>query len=205
MFAKCPANGRPKTRLQPPLTQAEAAVLHMQLATRTLQVLQAASGYAPTLWLDQPSEHPWVHHMQATMACPVSVQCPGDLGERMGHALNTALQHHAFTILVGSDCPVLAVEHLQHIAKWLHDGCDAAFIPAEDGGYVLVGLRRYHPALFSGIQWSMAGVMQQTRARLQQLDWRWGELEPLWDVDTPDDLDRLKRARIDLPVLNLCV
>jgi glycosyltransferase A (GT-A) superfamily protein (DUF2064 family) len=34
--------------------------------------------------------------------------------------------------------------------------------------------------------------MEQTRARLRGVGWDWHELEPLWDVDRPTDLVRLK-------------
>jgi hypothetical protein len=34
--------------------------------------------------------------------------------------------------------------------------------------------------------------MQQTRARLAHLDWRWRELATLWDVDRPQDLLRMR-------------
>ncbi len=68
---------------------------------------------------------------------------------------------------------------------------DAVFIPAEDGGYVLVGLRRPQPRLFEGIDWGSERVMAQTRERLSELGLRWVELPTLWDVDRPGDLLRL--------------
>jgi glycosyltransferase A (GT-A) superfamily protein (DUF2064 family) len=68
--------------------------------------------------------------------------------------------------------------------------------PAEDGGYVLVGLARKPSAqLFEDIAWGSAMVMQETRARLARLDWRWCELATLWDVDRPEDLLRLRQLR----------
>lgn len=72
---------------------------------------------------------------------------------------------------------------------------DAVFIPAEDGGYVLVGLRRPLPRLFEDIDWGSERVMTQTRARLHELGLSWRELPTLWDIDRPQDLDRL--ASID--------
>ena len=68
---------------------------------------------------------------------------------------------------------------------------DAVFIPAEDGGYVLVGLRRPQPRLFAGVEWGSERVMVQTRQRLSELALSWVELPPLWDVDRPADLARL--------------
>ena len=70
-------------------------------------------------------------------------------------------------------------------------GAGAVFIPAKDGGYVLVGLRQPQPGLFHGIDWSTERVMAQTRQRAHALGVALRELAPLWDVDTPDDLARL--------------
>ncbi|RLA31853.1 MAG: glycosyltransferase, partial [Gammaproteobacteria bacterium] len=63
--------------------------------------------------------------------------------------------------------------------------------PAEDGGYVLIGVRRLSPVLFEGVDWGSDRVLRQTRARLTALGWRWHELRMLWDVDRPEDLMRL--------------
>jgi glycosyltransferase A (GT-A) superfamily protein (DUF2064 family) len=35
--------------------------------------------------------------------------------------------------------------------------------------------------------------MDETRARLQRLGWQWAELAPVWDVDRPEDYERLRR------------
>lgn len=201
VFAKCPANSRPKTRLQPPLTQAQASSLHMRLASRTLQLMQSTGDGAVELWLDQPSEHPWIAHVRTVMGCAIRVQSTGDLGLRMEQSLRAGLQRHKYAILAGSDCPVLQASHLRRVTQMLIDGCDAVFIPAMDGGYVLIGVRRLDRTLFSGIAWGTDSVMQQTRERLRLLNWRWGEGEPLWDVDRPADLDRLRREGIQLPSL----
>jgi glycosyltransferase A (GT-A) superfamily protein (DUF2064 family) len=67
----------------------------------------------------------------------------------------------------------------------------AVFGPAADGGYVLVGLRTPVAALFSGIEWSTARVMAQTRERLMTLGISAAELPTLHDIDEPDDLRHL--------------
>jgi glycosyltransferase A (GT-A) superfamily protein (DUF2064 family) len=66
--------------------------------------------------------------------------------------------------------------------------------PAEDGGYVLIGLRQFDARLFSNVTWGTERVAHETRERLQSLGWRWQELETLWDVDRPADLVRLEQC-----------
>jgi len=94
-------------------------------------------------------------------------------------------------LIVGTDCPVLTPEHLQRAADALHTH-DAVLIPAEDGGYVLIGLRRALPSVFQRVDWSTPRVMAQTRERLNALGASWLELPALWDVDDPQDWQRLQ-------------
>jgi glycosyltransferase A (GT-A) superfamily protein (DUF2064 family) len=92
-------------------------------------------------------------------------------------------------LIVGTDSPVLTREHLQQAADALQTH-DAVVIPAEDGGYVLIGLRRALPSAFQQVDWSTPRVMAQTRERLSAVGARWVELATLWDVDDPQDWQR---------------
>ena len=73
-------------------------------------------------------------------------------------------------------------------------------IPAADGGYVLIGTRTPQPALFDGMKWSTDTVLAETRARIAARGLICVELEPLWDVDTENDLARMER---EMPALAL--
>jgi glycosyltransferase A (GT-A) superfamily protein (DUF2064 family) len=98
-------------------------------------------------------------------------------------------------LLIGSDCAVLTPGLLRRAAAALADH-DMVFVPAEDGGYVLVGARagaRLAPA-FTGIAWSTARVMAQTREALAAAAIGMAELEPLWDIDEPADWQRAVAA-----------
>ncbi len=103
------------------------------------------------------------------------------------------------TLVTGSDCPAITPAHLQDAAHALGNA-DVVLIPAEDGGYVLVGTRTPQPALFNDMTWSTDAVLPETRRRIAALDLRVVELPPLWDVDTESDLARLER---ELPELAL--
>lgn len=70
---------------------------------------------------------------------------------------------------------------------------DAVVAPAEDGGYVLIGMREAAQPVFRDVDWSTEYVMAQTRERLRELGWQWDELGQLWDVDRFEDYLRLTR------------
>jgi glycosyltransferase A (GT-A) superfamily protein (DUF2064 family) len=95
-------------------------------------------------------------------------------------------------LVIGTDCAVLTAGHLRLAADMLRAGTDVVVYPAEDGGYVLIGMGRALPGLFGDMPWSTPEVMQETRRRLRGQDLAWREPCTLWDVDTPADLDRLR-------------
>jgi glycosyltransferase A (GT-A) superfamily protein (DUF2064 family) len=68
--------------------------------------------------------------------------------------------------------------------------------PAEDGGYVLIGMRRPEPQLFADMAWSTPTVMMETRRRLARLHLSWREPARLWDVDVPQDLQRMRAENL---------
>lgn len=186
VLAKAPVAGRAKTRLASALGAAGAARLHRRLVLRTLQTVQQA-GLPLALWCE-PVDHRFFRALARVNGYQGLSQPEGDIGARM-HA---AFAAHAQTstaplILIGSDCPVLEPAHLREVARRLLAGDEAVFIPAEDGGYVLVGLRSPVPELFENIAWSTPKVMAQTRARLQRLGLSYSEMPMLWDIDRPAD------------------
>jgi uncharacterized protein len=82
---------------------------------------------------------------------------------------------------------------LRDAAEVLRGGADAVVFPADDGGYVLIGLSRPIPELFTGMAWSTEGVMMETRQRMRHLGLSWREPAHLWDVDRPSDVRRMQR------------
>jgi len=99
-------------------------------------------------------------------------------------------------ILIGADCPELRARDLRRAAQLLRGGCDAVLAPAEDGGYALIGLRRVSPRLFAGLEWGGPQVYSRTALELAKLGWRWRALRTVWDVDRPQDLERLRASRL---------
>jgi uncharacterized protein len=189
-LAKAPAAGSVKTRLIPALGADGAAALHARLIERTVELACAAAIGPVILWVT-PGPHPCFTALASRFQIALAAQPDGDLGARMLAACRAAA---GAAIVIGTDCPALTVTHLRQAADVLRDGHDVVVIPAEDGGYVLIGSRRPQPGLFTGMTWSTDQVMAQTRQRLAREGLSWRELPPLWDVDRPEDLMRLREA-----------
>lgn len=197
IFAKYPIAGQVKTRLIPALGADKAA----QLAARLLQhtLTQAVdSGYPVELCGSPAAEQPCWQSLKLPAAVQRTSQCDGDLGVRMAQAAERVLATQRNVILIGTDCPSLDTATLQHAAEKLEQQLeqplaqhDAVIIPASDGGYVLLGLRRFDQSLFEGIAWSSATVCADTLQRLQDLGWSVSILPTLHDIDEPEDLQHL--------------
>jgi rSAM/selenodomain-associated transferase 1 len=191
VFARAPRPGAVKSRLIPLLGPDGAAALHMRLVRHALETAAAASLRPVELHCAPDTGDPFSRQCADEYGITTRPQTGDGLGTRMLAALGEALKHHTRVLLVGSDCPALTPRHLQQAEKALRDGADAVFAPCEDGGYALIGLTRTAPELFEDIAWGSDRVMAETRARLMQLGWNWRELETLWDVDRPEDYQRL--------------
>ncbi|MEP6874996.1 MAG: TIGR04282 family arsenosugar biosynthesis glycosyltransferase [Burkholderiales bacterium] len=190
IMAKAPIAGLAKTRLIPALGAIGAARLQRRLTRATVACALDAQLGAVTVWCTPDSQHRFFRALHQTTGVRLLVQSGGDLGDRM----HTAFRLHCVqgpVLVVGTDCPVLRPEHLREAAQALTGGDDAVFYPAEDGGYVLVGLRSPQPALFADMRWSTCRVMSETRARAHAQGLRVREFETLWDVDLPAQLERL--------------
>jgi rSAM/selenodomain-associated transferase 1 len=190
VLAKAPVPGWAKTRLIPALGPRGAARLQRRLTRAAVQTAIDAGLGPVTLWCAPDARHRFFRALQQTTGLRCRDQPDGDLGERMHTAFRLQCAQGPL-LLIGTDCPALRPAHLRQAAQALADGDEAVFYPAEDGGYVLVGLRQPQAALFSDMVWSTPDVMSQTRWRARVLNLPLREFETLWDVDVPEDLERL--------------
>lgn len=189
VFAKAPVPGEVKTRLVPLLGEESAAELHSVLVRRALATARAAALGPVTLWCTPETGHPFFQSCSEAYGVALQAQKGGHLGERMARALEAMLARGP-GLIIGSDCPALTVDDLHAAARSLATH-DAVVQPAEDGGYVLVGLSKPVPGLFEGIDWGEGKVMRDTRTRLRAARATWRELPARWDVDRPADYQRL--------------
>lgn len=193
IFAKAPVAGYAKTRLIPLLGPQGAAGLQALLVRRTLETAMKSSLRPVSLWCAPDQSHKLFSSLGDEFAIPTHPQIGSDLGARMLNAFGK-LTPTGPVVLIGTDCPALAAEHLERCASALRDGAEAVFIPAEDGGYALIGLTRPVRQLFEDIPWGTSQVMARTRDRLLELRLQVFEAQELWDIDTPADYLRAQSA-----------
>ena len=196
-FAKWPEKGRVKTRLVPALGEQGALDAHIALTRAVLERL-VATGLPVTFWWDRPLTQPPAEAAGILAALDHNgvtqrVQYGDDLGARMTDALSWGIGLAGKAIIVGSDCPSVDSSYIARASEAL-DAVDVVLGPADDGGYVLIGARTTMDAMLSGIDWGTPSALEQTCRRLDEEGLRWRCLEPLWDVDEPEDWARFVSA-----------
>ena len=209
VFTRVPEAGRVKTRLVPALGAEGALRVHRVLAERALQAAMAVCATVPgvrcELWFDGDAQHRWLADMCLRHpGLRTRGQVGSDLGARMHHALAAGCADLAVAcdrgcagaVLFGTDCPGLDARYLEGAVRALAGGADLVLGPVEDGGYVLVGLRRPMPELFEGVPWSTPAVLATTLAIAARHALTVVQLPMQWDVDVPADVPRLAQLGI---------
>lgn len=196
VMGKLPRPGRVKTRLQ--LPGEVAARLYRAFLFDVFARVQTALSLRPGHGVFACALEPGDTLAEAEALTPdgwtLVVQSGADLGERMRHAWRSGQAKAA--LVMGSDLPTLPAARIVEAFDALEahgEGRRAVFIPADDGGYVLFGLARDEPALFQGIAWSTATVMETTAAAAEQAGIELIRLASHADVDGPEDLRRVAR------------
>ena len=190
VFAKAPQPGFAKTRLIPALGEQGAAELARRMLFDTLREASAANIGVVELCVTPAIHDPAWHDVPLPSGIEVSEQGVGELGVRLARAAERALYNFGQVLLIGTDCVEMSASMLREAAQALQTH-DAIMHGTVDGGYALLGLRRYSPSLFGDIPWSTGAVASITLARIGQLGWAVHIGQVLHDVDEPQDLPLL--------------
>ncbi len=193
VLAKAPVPGRVKTRLTPPFTPQEAALLAEAALADTLEAGARASFARHTLAIDDPRAAPGALRAELPARFEVSPQRGKGLDERIAAAFDDAYAEIALpVVLIGMDTPQVTPGLLETVAHLLAAGdTDAVFGPAEDGGFWLLGLRRPDPGLILGVPMSADHTGRVQLERLRDAGLRVRQVPELLDVDTAADAERV--------------
>ncbi len=193
LFAKRPLLNHVKTRLSPPLAPSCCLELYRAFLLDQIAFLRSFSDrFDVELWLDGTPTDETTRDFRLD-DLPLRVQGPGDLGRRMFRAIRSGRREGATaTIVIGADAPTLPARVVDDAVEILEDGAAAVVTPADDGGYVLIGMRSPRVELFRNIPWGGPEVLATTveRAETEGIDLR--QTDPWYDVDDAADLARLR-------------
>ncbi len=199
IFARFPVPGKVKTRLIPELGALRAARLYRRMAENALRVARCLHEDDITdnieisicfTGADKRYFRSWLGE-----GIHYEPQTSGDLGTRMHQAFMSAFREKSeYAILFGSDAPDISKDILLQAFEKLRDH-DIVLGPARDGGYYLIGMKRPHPELFTGIEWGTGEVYQQTLGKIGKMELSFAKTATLDDIDRPRDLVPLRNDK----------
>lgn len=190
VYAKAPVAGKVNTRLIADIGVQAATELQHDLIHHRLAMLSEAGLCDVRLLCAPDQEHETFLSCKEKYPVRLFQQVGDDLGTRMFNGVAEALKKYKYCIVIGTDAPALDAKKIKQVVEILHGGTDVAFVPAEDGGYVLVAMRQPYQCLFENINWGSAQVMQQSRERLDENKVSYKALAHCWDVDEREDYQR---------------
>ena len=195
VFAREPVLGQVKTRLNGELGAERVLALYQAMTRRIVTTVVDSRLADMDLWVSSNPSHEFF--LTICNRKNIYPQMGSDLGERMGFTVRQTLASGDVdsVILVGSDCPAMNEAYLESALAALAGGKDVVIGPADDGGYVLIGIRHDVPELFDGIPWGTESVLSTTIDRIRSLRLNDHYLDMLWDVDRPQDLARLQQLQ----------
>jgi rSAM/selenodomain-associated transferase 1 len=194
IMAKSPRAGEVKTRLTPPLSPPDAAELYRCFLLDKIAQVRALAG-AQAAIAYTPAEDRSVFQALAPGFLLLPQRGP-DLGARLADSLGQLLAlGHAAAFAIDSDTPTLPTAYLARALDLIATPeTDLVLGPSEDGGYYLIGLRTPHRELFDDMPWSTSQVVPETLRRAAAKGLTVASLPSWFDIDTPEDLERLRAS-----------
>ncbi|MBT3529875.1 MAG: DUF2064 domain-containing protein [Gammaproteobacteria bacterium] len=202
IFAREPVLGAVKTRLAADIGDDTALGLYKRMATRIVTCCRSSALAKVELWVSSNVDNKYF--LSVCNKRDIYSQCDGGLGAKMSFTVAEVLERNGAEnlILIGTDCPAMDYKYLEDALFQLNQAKDGVarvvLGPAEDGGYVLIGLNRSIPGIFQNISWGSSGVLEETLAYIRSEGIDYCLLPPLRDIDTLEDLDSL--ASLDPPI-----
>lgn len=184
IFYRNPKMGDVKTRLASTLGKEKALSIYKKLVLHTRNITEPLLMNKIVFYshaIDLMDIWPNATYLKA-------LQDGTDLGEKMKHAFAAGFESGYTSIcIIGTDCYELTTKIIEQ-AFHLLESSDTVIGPAVDGGYYLLGMRRFHESFFGTKEWGGPTVFHETLRDFEAIGLKYAKLQMLRDVDTEADL-----------------
>jgi len=191
IMVKEPVAGSVKTRLTPPLSPETARELYKSfILDKITQVNGIENTVHIVAYYPESGRDFFLSNLPENFE--LLEQEGHDLGERLA-GISSELFKRGFkkVLMLDSDSPNLPTGYIIEGIERL-DSADIVLGPTDDGGYYLIGLKEPLSGIFQNIPWSTPEVAEVTIQKIAGLDKTRFILPGWYDVDTAEDLERLK-------------
>jgi hypothetical protein len=181
IFVKNIKLGKVKTRLAKTVGDENAFTIYKALVEVTEKATSTINVDKRIYFSDAIIDEKWPNDYK-------TIQKGANLGERMSNAFHDGFDDgYTKIVLIGSDLPNITKNVIHEGFRSLIQN-DIVFGPAEDGGYYLVGMSKFHKCIFKNKAWSTPNLLEETLAELKQKKIEVSLIETLNDIDTFEDL-----------------
>jgi rSAM/selenodomain-associated transferase 1 len=191
IFTRAPIAGFCKTRLAKDIGSEKALLIHKKMLDILLSNISMLDNSVQIqLWCKPDINHSFFTGIHNKYQVELYEQHGDSLGDILDNAaicaFNSGFKNN---IQIGSDSPDIDCLYIETAINVLHTH-DIAVGPASDGGYVLFSQKKYHPGIYSGINWGTPSVLKQLTNNLKESGLTISQLNTLTDIDTIDDLQK---------------
>lgn len=195
VFTKAPLPGQAKTRLSPPFTSEEAAKLAEAFLFDTLEMIKTADLNAERIIYYTPKTAENYFSALIADGWQVKPQKGQSLKTRLINALSNESENDSLPVVViGADSPTLPPHYLAEAFKIIKKA-DLVIGPALDGGFYLIGIRKFHPGLLKPVMLSKTDSCKKLAISADRIGLTYNKLPTWYDIDHADDLARIDDLR----------
>lgn len=188
IFQKNAELGKVKTRLAATIGDQKAFEAYQQLVNYTHKIVSQSPAQKILFFTSSLEEDlsKYSSHYR------FELQSGDELGEKMGNSFRQLFEEKFDRlVIIGTDCAEITAELISKAFAALKEQ-EVVIGPAHDGGYYLLGMRKFVPGLFKDIPWSTDQVAALTKDYLTRHGISFALLPTLSDVDIEEDWDRFK-------------
>jgi rSAM/selenodomain-associated transferase 1/rSAM/selenodomain-associated transferase 2 len=187
LFVKYPVEKKVKTRLAKRIGNKKAVNIYSLLAENVVKNIQRLKNTYNYIFYSEESEKEKIKNW-IKGGYFYAPQKGNGLGEKMSNAFKLVFGHGATKVLiVGTDIPDVSTDVIEEAIRVL-DQYDVVIGPSPDGGYYLLGMKKFTPELFENITYSTNTVFEDTIEKMKTKNLSYTTLETLEDIDTESEL-----------------
>ena len=181
---KNPVLGKVKTRLAKDIGDEKALAVYYELLHHTDTVAKEITADKFVFYSDVINRN----DLFANNLYKKYVQCHGDLGVRMDYAFSIPFKNeYKKVVMIGSDCFDIISTHINRAFEELENN-DFTIGPASDGGYYLIGMKKWNRWILQNKNWSTDQLFNETKTEILNNNGKLFELEQLNDIDLIEDI-----------------
>jgi rSAM/selenodomain-associated transferase 1/rSAM/selenodomain-associated transferase 2 len=196
VFVRYPWKGKVKTRLAATIGDKKACSVYKIIAENIINEIKQIPNCNKYIFYSVKKEKELIKKWLGKDFYYVN-QEGKDLGERMRNAFRIVFGHGAKKVIIlGTDIPNLSTANLTNAIKAL-EKTETVVGPSIDGGFYLLGMKKFYPQLFEDIQYSTNTVLEETIQKIKFSHLSFDLLERLQDIDTEYDLKNCLKEMTD--------